>query len=45
MDSRFVPRTNEEMLKAIQDFKKRQNAMYLRLRAKLEKEQLQEELA
>ena len=36
MDSRFVPRTNEEMLKAVNDFKKRQQKMYSRLSSKLE---------
>ncbi|MCH5312539.1 MAG: hypothetical protein J1E57_11410 [Prevotella sp.] len=45
MDSRFVPRTNEEMLKAVNDFKKRQERMYSRLSSKLEKEQFQAKLA
>ena len=45
MDSRFVPRTNEEMLKAVNDFKKRQQRMYSRLSSKLEKEQFQAKLA
>lgn len=45
MDSRFTPRSQEEMLKAVRDFQKRQQVMYSRLNAKLEKEVLQEELA
>jgi len=45
MDSRFTPRTDEEMMKAVRDFQKRQQKMYSRLSAKLEKEVLQEELA